>query len=141
MLALFGCTGLSQEERTAKSPEPTLQPAEVAKPQPPDPDESDMIRLRAKEELLGKWKRQAQGDDTIEFFEDGTVNFYSAVEKVAYPGSYLILDKDRIEITMAKGGTLTWGYAVAKGELTLTAPTGVGMKYKRFRGGPKSAGN
>ncbi len=93
-----------------------------------------MIRAEAKEMLLGKWRRQAQGGDTIEFFDDGTVNLYSAVERVAYPGSYRILDKDQIEITMKKGGTLTWGYAVTKGDLTLTTPTGVDMKYKRTRG-------
>ncbi|MGE5790288.1 MAG: hypothetical protein ACM33C_05440, partial [Syntrophaceae bacterium] len=72
--------------------------------------------------------------DTIEFMEDGTVTLYSAVERIAYPGSYRILDKEQLEITMKKGGTLTWGYAVTKGDLTLTAPTGVGMKYKRYRG-------
>jgi len=84
--------------------------------------------------LLGKWKRQAQGGDTIEFSDDGTVTLYSTVERVAYPGSYRILDKDQLEITMKKGGTLTWGYAVTKGDLTLTTPTGVAMKYKRTRG-------
>ena len=84
--------------------------------------------------LLGKWRRQAEGDDTIEFSDDGTVTFYSAVERVAYPGSYRILDKDQVEITMKKGGTLTWGYVVTKGDLTLTTPTGVEMKYRRYRG-------
>jgi hypothetical protein len=56
------------------------------------------------------------------------------VERVDYPGSYRILDKDQIEITMKKGSALTWGYAVTKGDLTLTTPTGVDMKYKRTRG-------
>jgi hypothetical protein len=93
-----------------------------------------MIRAEEKEMLLGKWRRQAQGGDTIEFFDDGTVNLYSTVEKVAYPGSYRILDKDQLEITMKKGSTLTWRYAVTKGDLTLTTPTGVDMKYKRIRG-------
>jgi hypothetical protein len=93
-----------------------------------------MIRSRAREMLLGKWRRQAQGGDTIEFMEDGTVILYSAVERIGYPGSYRILDKEQLEITMKKGGTLTWGYAVTKGDLTLTTPTGVSMKYKRYRG-------
>ena len=133
LLALFGCAGILQEE-AIKPQEPSPQPVAVALPPAPVPDESEMIRAQAKEMLLGKWKRQAMGDDTIEFMEDDTVVLYSAVERVAYPGSYRILDKDQIEITMKKGGTLTWGYAVTKGDLTLTTPTGVGMKYKRIRG-------
>lgn len=128
LFALLGCAGMAVETR-----EPLPQAAEVVPP-PPVPDASEMIRAEAKEMLLGKWKRQAQGGDTIEFFDDGTVNLYSAVERVAYPGSYRILDKDQLEITMKKGGTLTWGYAVTKGDLTLTTPTGVDMKYKRIRG-------
>lgn len=132
LFALSGCAGI-QQEQAVKPQEPSPQPAAVATP-PPVPDESEMIRSRAKEMLLGKWRRQAQGGDTIEFMEDGTVTLYSAVERIAYPGSYRILDKDQIEITMQKGNTLTWGYAVTKGDLTLTTPTGVGMKYKRYRG-------
>ena len=133
VLALFGCAGVLQEE-AAKPQEPVPQPAVIAPPPAPVPDESEMIRAQAKEMLLGKWKRQALGDDTIEFLADDTVILYSAVERVAYPGSYVILDKDQIEITMKKGGTLTWGYTVTKGELTLTTPTGVDMKYRRTRG-------
>ena len=128
LFALLGCAGIAVETK-----EPLPQAAEVVPP-PPVPDASEMIRAEAKEMLLGKWKRQAQGGDTIEFFDDGTVNLYSAVERVAYPGIYRILDKDHLEITMKKGGTLIWGYAVTKGDLTLTTPTGVDMKYKRIRG-------
>jgi hypothetical protein len=133
LIALFGCAGI-QHEQTLKPREPAPQSAEAAVtvPAQPVPDESEMIRSRAKEMLLGKWRRQE--GDTIEFMEDGTVTLYSAVERIAYPGDYRILDKEQLEITMKKGGTLTWGYAVTKGELTLTAPTGVGMKYKRYRG-------
>jgi hypothetical protein len=135
LLALSGCAGILQEE-AAKPQEPSPAPVAVAPaPAPaPVPDESETIRAQVKEMLLGKWKRQTLGDDTIEFMEDGTVIFFSAVERVAYPGSYAILDKDQIEITMRKGGTLTWVYAVTKGDLTLTTPTGVSMKYKRIRG-------
>jgi len=133
MLVLSGCAGILQEG-DVKPQEPSPQPAAVAPPLPPVPDASEMIRAEAKEMLLGKWRRQAQGGDTIEFFDDGTVNLYSAVERVDYPGSYRILDKDQIEITMKKGSALTWGYAVTKGDLTLTTPTGVDMKYKRTRG-------
>ena len=133
LFALLGCAGTLQEG-AVKPREPSPQPATVAPSLPPVPDESETIRAEAKEMLLGKWKRQALGDDTIEFLGDDTVIFYSAVERVAYPGSYRILDKDQIEITMKKGGTLTWGYAVTKGDLTLTTPTGVVMKYKRYRG-------
>jgi len=133
MLVLSGCAGILQEG-DVKPQEPSPQPAAVAPPPPPVPDESEMIRAEAKGMLLGKWKRQAQGGDTIEFLDDGTVNLYSAVERVAYPGSYRVLDKDKLEITMKKGGTLIWGYTVAKGDLTLTTPTGVDMKYKRIRG-------
>jgi len=128
LVALLGCAGMAVETR-----EPLPQAAEVAPP-PPVPDASEMIRAEAKEMLVGKWRRQAQGGDTIEFFDDGTVILYSAVERIDYPGSYRILDKDQLEISMKKGGTLTWGYAVTKGDLTLTAPTGVDMKYKRTRG-------
>jgi hypothetical protein len=133
LLGLLGCAGTLQEG-AVKPQEPLPQPETVAPSLPPVPDESETIRAEAKEMLLGKWKRQALGDDTIEFLGDDTVIFYSAVERVAYPGSYRILDKDQIEITMKKGGTLTWGYAVTKGDLTLTTPTGVDMKYKRYRG-------
>ncbi|HEX7539808.1 MAG TPA: hypothetical protein VF358_05865 [Syntrophales bacterium] len=134
LFSFLGCAGI-QQEGAVKPQEPSPQPATiVTPPAPPVPDESEMIRAEAKEMLLGKWKRQALGDDTIEFLGDDTVIFYSAVERVAYPGSYRILDKDQIEITMKKGGTLTWGYAVTKGDLTLTTPTGVNMKYKRYRG-------
>ncbi len=133
LLAFFGCAGIPHEE-AAKPQEPSPPPVEVAPPPAPVPDESETIRAQAKEMLLGKWKRQTLGDDTIEFMEDDTVIFFSAVERVAYPGSYVIVDKDQIEITMRKGGTLTWGYAVTKGDLTLTTPTGVSMKYKRIRG-------
>jgi hypothetical protein len=132
LIALFGCAGIQQKE-TVKPQEPLPQSAAVTPPPAqPVPDESEMIRSRAKEMLLGKWRRQE--GDTIEFMEDGTVTLFSAVERVAYPGSYRILDKEQLEITMKKGSTLTWGYAVTKGELILTTPTGVGMKYKRYRG-------
>ena len=133
LIALFGCAGIQQGE-TVKPQEPAPQLAEAAVivPAQPVPDESEMVRIRAKEMLLGKWRRQE--GDTIEFMEDGTVTLYSAVERIAYPGSYRILDKEQLEITMKKGGTLTWGYAVTKGDLTLTTPTGVDMKYKRYRG-------
>ena len=134
LFAFLGCTGI-QQEVTVKPQEPSPQPAAVVPPPAqPVPDESEMIRSQAKEMLLGKWRRQAQGGDTIEFLEDGTVTLFSAVERVAYPGSYRLLDKDQIEITMKKGGTLMWGYIVTKGDLTLTTPTGVDMKYKRYRG-------
>ena len=131
--ALLGCAGVRPEEpvsaREPSAPVIAVAPA----PAPPVPDEAETVRLQSRELLLGKWRR-IQGGDTIEFLEDDTVSLYSAVEKVAYPGSYRILDKDRLEITMKKGGTLTWGYLVTKGELTLTAPTGVEMKYRRYRG-------
>jgi len=132
--AAVGCAGILQEE-AVKAPEPMAQ-QEIAAPAPaaPVPDEAELARQRGKEMLLGKWRRDAQGGDTIEFFDDGTVSFFSAVEKMAYPGSYRILDKDKVEIRMKSGAPLTWGYAVTKGELTLTTPTGVGMKYKRTRG-------
>jgi len=134
MVALWGCAGILQEE-AAQTGKPLPPAAAVATPPaPPVIDESEMIRSRAKEMLLGKWRRQAQGGDTIEFVDDGTVTLYSAVERVDYRGSYRILDSDRIEITMKKGSALTWGYAVTKGDLTLTTPTGVDMKYKRYRG-------
>jgi hypothetical protein len=134
LFAFLGCAGI-QQEVTVKPQEPAPQPATITTPAaPPVPDESEMIRSQAKEMLLGKWRRQAQGGDTIEFMEDGTVTLFSAVERVAYPGSYRLLDKDQIEITMKKGSTLTWGYTVTKGDLTLTTPTGVDMKYKRYRG-------
>ncbi|HSD94256.1 MAG TPA: hypothetical protein VLA94_02420 [Syntrophales bacterium] len=133
LIAFFGCAGIQQEQaEKPREPAPQLAEAAVTVPAQPVPDESEMIRSRAKEMLLGKWRRQE--GDTIEFMEDGTVTLYSAVERIAYPGSYRILDKEQLEITMKKGGTLTWGYAVTKGDLTLTAPTGVGMKYKRYRG-------
>ena len=134
LVVLSGCAGTLQQE-AVKPQEPAPQPATITTPAaPPVPDESEMIRSQAKEMLLGKWRRQAQGGDTIEFMEDGTVTLFSAVERVAYPGSYRLLDKDQIEITMKKGSTLTWGYTVTKGDLTLTTPTGVEMKYKRYRG-------
>jgi len=133
LIALFGCAGIQQEETVKpREPAPQSAAAAVTPPAQPVPDESEMIRSRAREMLLGKWRRQE--GDTIEFMEDGTVTLYSAVERIAYPGSYRILDKEQLEITMKKGGTLTWGYAVTKGDLTLTTPTGVSMKYKRYRG-------
>lgn len=130
--ALIGCAGVLQDE-AVKAPEQRA-PQAIAAPAAPVPDEAETARLRGKEMLLGKWRRDAQGGDTIEFFDDGTVSFFSAVEKMAYPGSYHILDKDKVEISMKNGAPLTWGYTVTKGELTLTTPTGVGMKYKRTRG-------
>ncbi len=56
------------------------------------------------------------------------------MEKRAYPAASGVLDRDMVEIQMKSGSPLTWGYAVTRGELTLTTPTGVGMKYKRSRG-------
>ncbi len=135
LVALFGCAGI-QQEQAVKPVEPPVPEAAVSAPPPaaPVPDESEMVRLQGKELLLGKWRRDALGGDTIEFFDDGTVTFFSAVEKTPYPGSYRVLDKDQVEITMKNGKPMTWGYIVSKGDLTLTTPTGVGMKYKRFRG-------
>jgi hypothetical protein len=130
----IGCAGLVPEE-TARPREPAVPQADVSPPAAVSvPDEAEAVRMHAREMLLGKWRRDAQGGDTIEFFDDGTVSFFSAVEKVAYPGSFRILDKARMEIQMKSGAPLTWGYAVTKGELTLTTPTGMGMKYKRYRG-------
>ena len=119
----FRCVYGGAEHRAAVAPPPAA----------PVPDESETARIQAREMLLGKWMR-IQGADTIEFLEDGTVSLYSAVERVAYPGTYRIIDKRRIEITMKKGDPRTWEYAVTRGELTLTTPTGVNMKYKRHRG-------
>ena len=132
--ALIGCAGVLQDE-AVKAPEPRA-PQAIAAPAPaaPVPDEAEIARLRGKEMLLGKWRRDVQGGDTIEFFDDGTVSFFSAVEKRAYPGSYRVLDRDKVEIQMKSGAPLTWGYAVSRGELTLTTPTGVGMKYRHYRG-------
>jgi len=132
--AAVGCAGILQEE-AVKAPEPMAQ-QEIAAPAPaaPVPDEAELARQRGKEMLLGKWRRDAQGGDTIEFLDDGTVTFFSAVEKRAYPGSFRVLDKDQVEIQMKSGAPLTWGYAVTRGELTLTTPTGVGMKYRHYRG-------
>lgn len=135
LCGLLGCAAI-HPEKAATSGDPSPQSVTVAVPAPPVPDESEIIRNRAKELLIGKWRRQIQGGDTIEFLEDGTVTFFSAVERVVYPGSYRILDKDQIEITMKNGGTLTWGYSVTKGDLTLTTPTGVDMKYRRSRTRP-----
>ena len=134
--AAIGCAGILQDE-AAKTREPSA-PHEIAVPAPapaaPVPDEAELARQRGKEMLLGKWRRDAQGGDTIEFLDDGTVTFFSAVEKRAYPGSFRVLDKDQVEIKMKSGAPLTWGYAVTRGELTLTTPTGVGMKYRHYRG-------
>ncbi len=133
--ALLGCAGVRQEE-PVKAREPSAPEVTVVSPPPAPvivPDESEIVRAHAMEMLLGKWRR-IQGGDTIEFLEDGRVTIFSAVEKVPYDGTYSILDKEKLEITMKKGGTLTWGYAVTKGDLTLTAPTGVEMKYRRYRG-------
>jgi len=130
--AVIGCAGVLQDE-VVKAPEPRI-PQEIAAPAAPVPDEAEIARLHAKEMLLGKWRREAQGGDTIEFFDDGTVTFFSAVEKRAYPGSFRVLDKDQVEIQMKSGAPLTWGYAVTRGELTLTTPTGVGLKYRHYRG-------
>ncbi len=134
MPAAIGCAGILHDE-AAKAPEPRA-PQEIVAPAPaaPVPDEAEIARRRGKELLLGKWRRDAQGGDTIEFFDDGTVSFFSAVEKKAYPGSFRVLDKDQVEIQMKSGAPLTWGYAVTRGELTLTTPTGVGLKYRHYRG-------
>ncbi len=134
LVALFGCAGI-QQEQAVKPVEPPV-PEEAVSPPPvePVPDEAERARLQGQELLLGKWRRDAQGGDTIEFFDDGKVTFFSAVEKIPYPGSYRVLDKDQVEITMKDGKPMTWGYIVTKGDLTLTTPTGVGMKYKRYRG-------
>lgn len=134
MPAAIGCAGILQDE-AAKTREPSA-PHEIAAPAPeaPVPDEAELARQRGKEMLLGKWRRDAQGGDTIEFLDDGTVTFFSAVEKKAYPGSFRVLDRDQVEIKMKSGAPLTWGYAVTRGELTLTTPTGVGMKYRHYRG-------
>jgi hypothetical protein len=64
LFALLGCAGILQEG-AVKPQEPSPQPATVAPSLPPVPDESETIRAEAKEMLLGKWKRQALGDDTI----------------------------------------------------------------------------
>lgn len=133
LTVLCGCAGVLQEE-PVRAREPSAPPAAVAPPPAaPVPDEAETARIQAREMLLGKWVR-IQGADTIEFLEDDTVRLYSAVEKVAYTGSYRVIDRHQIEITMKKGDPLTWGYACTKGELTLTTPTGVGMRYKRYRG-------
>ena len=131
---LLGCAGARQAD-PVKTGEPSAPEVNAVSPEPaaPVPDESEAVRAHAAEMLLGKWRR-VQGGDTIEFREDGTVSLYSAVERVAYPGSCRILDGSWLEITMNKGGALTWGYTVTKGELTLIAPTGVEMKYRRYRG-------
>lgn len=131
--AAIGCAGILQDE-AAKTREPSA-PHEIAAPAPaaPVPDEAELARQRGKEMLLGRWRRDAQGGDTIEFLDDGTVTFFSAVEKRAYPGSFRVLDKAQVEIQMKSAAPLTWGYAVTRGELTLTTPTGVAMKYRHYR--------
>lgn len=133
LTALFGCAGVLQEE-PVKLREPSAPQAAVSPPPAaPVADEAETARIQAKEMLLGKWVR-IQGADTIEFLADDTISLFSAVERVAYPGTYRIIDKQQVEITMKKGDPRTWGYALTKGELTLTTPTGVNMKYKRHRG-------
>jgi len=80
--------------------------------------------------LSGKWKRGESGD-MIEFLRDGTVKFYSPVEKAVYPGTYRIDDDKHITTQLEQGGSITWGFVVSKSELQLKAPSGLVLKYKK----------
>ncbi len=130
---LFG--GCAETGKTVKPEPPATSPPAVAAPAPESvPDAAEAARVRAEALLVGKWKRASYGNDTIEFKPDGSVSFYSAVERTSYPGVFRVLDKDRMEITLKKGSVLNWTFSVGKNELTLTTLTGVEMKYRRTRG-------
>ena len=83
-----------------------------------------------KETLSGMWKRSASGDK-IEFLQNGTVRFYSAVENAVYPGTYRIDDEKHVTTQLEQGGSITWGFVVSKNELQLTAPSGLVLKYRK----------
>ena len=100
------------------------------------PSEKTEAEIRAsleagvRETLSGKWKRGESGD-LIEFFRDGTVKFYSPIENAVYPGTYRIDDEKHITTQLEQGGSITWGFAVSKSELQLTAPSGLVLKYRK----------
>ncbi len=101
------------------------------------PEEPSQAEIKAPPEpgiietISGKWKRNQSGD-MIEFLPDGTVKFYSPIEKAVYPGTYRVDDEKHITTQLEQGGSITWGFVVSKNELQLTAPSGLVLKYKRI---------
>jgi uncharacterized protein (DUF2147 family) len=51
--------------------------------------------LKPEDAIVGKWK-ETDGNETIEFFRDGT--FIMADEELPIEGTYKFIDKDRIRI-------------------------------------------
>ena len=117
-----GCASI---EEVAKVPE--VSTGAVVRPAEPVVDD------HLKEVLVGKWKRHGEGGDTIEFKEDGTVVFFSAIEKTAHPGTYRVMDDKQVSTTMNQGEPIIWGYSVTRNELSLKAPAGLVLKYRRIQ--------
>jgi hypothetical protein len=88
------------------------------------------LEAGVKEAISGKWKRGESGD-MIEFLRDGTIKFYSPIEKAVYPGTYRVDDEKHITTQVELGGSITWGFVVSKSELQLTAPSGLVLKYRK----------
>ncbi len=83
-----------------------------------------------------------RGDETIEFFKDGTVMVI--VKGLSFGGTYELIDNSNLRFNL-KGGffdqVVVMKFSVSRNSLSLTDPDGKTTKYKRVskqrKGTPK----
>ncbi len=92
-----------------------------------------LVSCSDKSSIVGKWQGTG-GDETLEFFKDGTV---SAVSKgMPLGGNYSFVESDRIKMEFggigALAGPMIMTISFSGGDLSLTDPTGKSSRYKRM---------
>jgi len=84
--------------------------------------------------IVGKWN-EIDGNETMEFFKDGTVSVNSGYVNTS--GSYSLVDNDRIKLTFnglfALAGPVVADISVHGDEMAITMPNGKTSKYKRAK--------
>jgi len=96
------------------------------------PINAGIFSSKPQDAIIGKWLLIG-GDETIEFFKDGTVSIVKGKDAMA--GNYKFIDKDRLRLDLGGFGAIA-GPAVIRvsisgDELTLTDPAGGVSRYYR----------
>jgi hypothetical protein len=85
--------------------------------------------------IVGMWQ-EFGGDETLDFFKDGTISAASASKEMALGGKYSFVEVDRMKVELggvgALAGPMIMTVAISGGELSLTNPTGKVSRYKKM---------
>jgi hypothetical protein len=92
-----------------------------------------LVSCSAKSSIVGKWQ-EIGGDETLEFFKDGTI---SAVSKgMTLGGKYSFVEDNRMKLELggigALAGPMIITVSISGGEMSLTDPKGKVSRYKKI---------